>query len=123
MKELLICVILILLFTIPVFAENKVVKSGEVSDTRKQEQAEESTARHFKNGMSSCLLSLVYSPIKVHIAMIGGVIGGLAYPLSGFNADVSRKIWNTSMGGTYLITEDVLTGKKKLELFFKKNKI
>ncbi len=82
----------------------------------------ESTFRDFKNGMNSSLLSLVYTPIKVNIAVIGGVVGGLAYPLSGFNAGVSKKIWSSSMGGTYLITEDILTGKEDAELFLKKNK-
>jgi hypothetical protein len=72
--------------------------------------------------MNSCLLSLVYSTIKVNIAVIGGVVGGVAYPLSGFNAGVSKKIWFSSMGGTYLITEDILTGKEEPELFFKRKR-
>lgn len=122
MKIFLVCAIIILLFKISAFAENEVVKNEVIIDTKKQEDVDDGTARHFKNGMTSCLLSLLYSPIKVNIAMIGGVIGGLAYPLSGFNADVSKKIWTTSMGGTYLITEDILTGKEEHELFFKKNK-
>lgn len=70
--------------------------------------------------MSSRLLSLVYSTIKVNIAVAGGVVGGVAYPLSGFNRGVSKTIWSTSMGGTYLITEDILTGKEEPELFFKR---
>lgn len=71
--------------------------------------------------MNSCLLSLLYAPVKVHIALIGGVVGGVSYPFSGFNANVSKKIWKTSMGGTYLITEDILKGDEKAELFFKKS--
>ena len=121
MKKLLICITMMLLFTNPVFAESA---PGNVKDNgisaEKNEQSEESTFRHFKNGMNSSLLSLVYTPIKVNIAVIGGVVGGLAYPLSGFNARVSKKIWSTSMGGTYLITEDILTGKEEAELFLKK---
>ncbi len=73
--------------------------------------------------MNSCLLSLVYSPIKVNIAVIGGVVGGVAYPLSGFNGGVSKKIWSSSMGGTYLITENILMGKEKPELFLKRKEI
>ncbi len=45
---------------------------------------------------------------------------GVAYPLSGFNSGVSKKIWSSLMGGTYLITEEILTGKEKPELFFKR---
>ena len=120
MKKLLICIAMILLFANPVFAESK---DGKVKDkvvaAEKNEQAEESTLHHFKNGMNSSLLSLVYTTIKVNIAVIGGVVGGVAYPLSGFNSGVSKKIWDSSMGGTYLITEDILTGKEKPVLFFK----
>lgn len=123
MKKLLICIAMMLLFTNSVFAESELgkVKDNGVS-AEKNEQSDESTFRHFKNGMNSSLLSLVYTPIKVNIAVIGGVVGGLAYPLSGFNANVSKKIWSTSMGGTYLITEDILTGEEDPELFFSKVK-
>jgi hypothetical protein len=112
---------MILLFTNPIFADSEARKvKSNIASVEKSEQSEESTFRHFKNGMSSCLLSLVYSTIKVNIAVIGGVVGGVAYPLSGFNGELSNKIWSSSMGGTYLITEDILTGKEKPELFFKR---
>ena len=94
----------------------------DVAGVEQQNYSEESTVRNFKNGMNSCLLSLLYSPLKVHVSLLGGLVGGLAYPLSGFNANVSKKIWSTSMGGTYLITENILTGKEELELFFKRNR-
>ena len=123
MKKLLICIAMMFLFANPVFAESEPgnAKDNGVS-AEKNEQSEESTFSHFKNGMNSCLLSLIYAPIKVNIAVIGGVVGGVAYPLSGFNANVSKKIWSTSMGGTYLITEDILTGEEDSELFFSKAK-
>jgi hypothetical protein len=121
LKKLLICVAMMLLLTNQVFAESEPGKvKNNVVAAEQNEQSEESTFRHFKNGMSSCLLSLVYSTIKVNIAVIGGVVGGVSYPLSGFNGEVSNKIWSSSMGGTYLITEDILTGKEKPELFFKR---
>lgn len=123
MKKLLICIAMMLLFVNPVFAETEDRKvEDNVVVAEKNEQTEESTFRNFKNGMNSCLLSLVYSPIKVNIAVIGGVVGGVAYPLSGFNSGVSKKIWSSSMGGTYLITEDILTGKEEAELFFKRKR-
>jgi len=54
----------------------------------------------------------VYSTINVNIAAIGCVVGGVVCPLSGFNGEASNRNWSSSMGGTYLITEDVLTGKE-----------
>jgi opacity protein-like surface antigen len=123
MKKLLLCVVMMLLFAYPALAEGETDKVKEnVVSTENNIQTEENTFKHFKNGMNSCLLSLVYSTIKVNIAVIGGVVGGVAYPLSGFNAGVSKKIWSSSMGGTYLITEDILTGKEEPELFFKRKR-
>lgn len=123
MKRLLICVAMMLLLTNPLFAESGHgnAKENEPS-VESNEQPEESAFSHFKNGMNSSLLSLLYTPIKVNIAVIGGVVGGVAYPLSGFNAGISKKIWTASMGGTYLITEDILAGEEEAELFLKKKK-
>ncbi|MBC8548703.1 MAG: hypothetical protein H8D23_03535 [Candidatus Brocadiales bacterium] len=123
MNKLLFCIAMMLLFANPVLAESEADKvKVDVVSAEKDEQTEENTFHHFKNGMNSCLLSLVYSTIKVNIAIVGGVVGSVAYPLSGFNSGVSKKIWSSSMGGTYLITEDILTGKEKPELFFKRKR-
>ena len=122
MKRVLLCFAIVLTFTCPVFARNDAVMDEDVAGVEQQNYSEESTVRNFKNGMNSCLLSLLYSPLKVHVSLLVGLVGGLAYPLSGFNANVSKKIWSTSMGGTYLITENILTGKEELELFFKRNR-
>ncbi len=101
LNKLLICIAMILLLTNPVFAETEPGKvKNNVVSAEKDEQSEESTFRYFKNGMSSCLLSLVYSTIKVNIAVIGGVVGGVSYPLSGFHGEVPNKIWSSSMGGS-----------------------
>ncbi len=42
--------------------------------------------------MNSCLLSLVSASLKVKIVLVGGVVGGVAYPISGFNAGVSKNM-------------------------------
>ncbi len=121
MNRILVWITMMILLANPVLAESEADKvKDNVVSAEKDELTEENTFHHFKNGMSSCLLSLVYSTVKVNIAMIGGVVGGVAYPLSGFNSGVSKKIWSSSMGGTYRDTEDILTGKEKAELFFKR---
>lgn len=118
MKKLLICIAMMLLFANPVLAESEAgIVEDSVVSVENNEQAEESTLRHFKNGMNSSLLSLVYTTIKVNIAIVGGVVGGVVYPLGGFHNGISKKIWDSSMGGTYLITEDILAGKEKPVLF------
>ena len=120
MRKLLVCIAMIVFFASPVFAESEKAKvKNNVVSAEKNEQVEESTLHHFKNGMNSSLLSLVYTTIKVNIAIVGCVVGGVAYPLGGFYNGISKKIWDSSMGGTYLITEDILAGKEKPVLFFK----
>ena len=111
MRKLVICTFILLLLSSQLYAANGIDKTDD------------SSFSHFKYGMNSSLLSLLYTPLKVNVALAGGIIGGLAYPFSGFNPDVSKKIWDKSLGGTYLITEDILKGKDELELFFKKSKV
>jgi len=123
MNKMLFCIAMMLLLTNPVLAESDSDKvKDDLPSAERNELIEENIFQDFKNGMNSCLLSLVYSTIKVNIAVVGGVVGGVAYPLSGFNSGVSKKIWSSSMGGTYLITEDILTGKEEPELFFKRSR-
>lgn len=126
MSKVLVCIFILLLSSSQVFgaySATKIVKEEiAVDEIKNQNLSEESTWHHFTKGMNSCLLSLLYTPVKVHIALIGGVVGGLSYPFAGFNANVSKKIWDSSMGGTYLITEDILDGEDKAVLFFKKSK-
>ena len=106
MRKLVICTFILLLLSSRLYAANGTDKTDD------------SSFRHFKYGMTSSLLSLLYTPLKVNVALVGGIIGGLAYPFSGFNPDAPKKIWDKSLGGTYLITEDILKGEDKLELFF-----
>ncbi|MGR3317533.1 MAG: hypothetical protein ACUZ8O_03565 [Candidatus Anammoxibacter sp.] len=124
MKRLIICTLILALSSSMILAANETAKAEENdnSATLIEDKTEDSAFQHFKYGMNSSLLSLLYTPLKVNVALAGAIIGGLAYPFSGFNADVSRKIWDKSMGGTYLITEDILKGEDELELFFKKNR-
>lgn len=124
MKKLLICVFILALSSGHVFAisNTDTVDKKEAVVSAEHGQPEKSGFSHLANGMNSGFLSLLYTPLKINIALIGGIAGGLAYPFSGFNVDVSKKIWDKSMGGTYLITEDILKGKDELELFFRKGK-
>ena len=89
----------------------------ETSDKTTEEKARDSSFKRFSDGLSSGILSLMYTPVKLGVSMAGGIVGGLAYPFSGFNKEVSKTIWNRSLGGSYLITSDMLKGKEDLDLF------
>ncbi len=84
MNKMLFCIAMMLLLTNPVLAESDSDKvKDDLPSAERNELIEENIFQDFKNGMNSCLLSLVYSTIKVNIAVVGGVVGGVAYPLSG----------------------------------------
>jgi hypothetical protein len=78
-------------------------------------QSSEPTYESGGLGAASVLCSLVYSPIKVSNAILGLIVGGFAYPLSGGDADVSMRVINTSVRGDYVVTPAHLRGEQPLE--------
>ena len=58
--------------------------------------------------------TLLYAPFKLAYAIGGGIVGGLAYALSGGSEQTAKNIWIPSMEGTYLITPEHLTGDRPL---------
>ncbi len=63
-------------------------------------------------GVASVLGSVIYSPIKVHYAALGAVTGGVAWVVTGGNAELAREIWEPALGGDYVITPQMLRGSK-----------
>ena len=68
-------------------------------------------------GAASALLSLLYGPAKVTMAISGLIVGGLAYPLSGGDSDITMKVINRSVRGDYVVTPSNLRGEQPLEFF------
>jgi len=65
---------------------------------------------------SVCALgNLVYGPVKMVYALFGGLVGGVAYALSGGDGAVSMPILNASLRGDYMITPEHLTRQEDLE--------
>ncbi len=78
----------------------------------KEEGAAESTGAQAGMGAAVFFTNLLYMPAKFVYAILGGVVGGLAYPLSGMDDKVAKRIWDASLRGTYVITPDHLRGDK-----------
>jgi hypothetical protein len=68
-------------------------------------------------GTASALSTFVYAPIKLSYAILGGVFGGLGYLLSAGSVDVAKKIWVPSLGGSYVITPEMLRGGEPIRFF------
>jgi len=55
--------------------------------------------------------NVLYMPAKVVYGLLGGVAGGAGYALTGGNKQVADTIWRSSLGGDYILTPDMITGK------------
>ena len=58
--------------------------------------------------------NLVYVPAKLAYGILGGIAGGAGYALTGGNKQVADSIWRSSLGGDYVLTPDMMTGKKPI---------
>ncbi|MGR3220583.1 MAG: hypothetical protein ACUZ8H_12330 [Candidatus Anammoxibacter sp.] len=127
MKKIVICAFVFVLPLCQIFLLNGVTFAEETTEAvnteasakTTDENTGDSSLKHFTDGISSGILSLMYTPVKLGVSIAGGIVGGIAYPLSGFNANVSKIIWDRSLGGSYFITSDMLNGKEDLDLFIK----
>ena len=80
-------------------------------------QQSEPTYENGGLGAAAALCSLVYAPVKLTTAILGLVVGGFAYPLSGGDTDVMMSVINTSVRGDYVVTPSHLRGERPLEFF------
>ncbi len=65
-------------------------------------------------GFASFLVTPVYGAFKLTFAGLGALTGGLAWAFTGGDQRVAREIWQTTMGGTYVITPDHLAGRRPI---------
>ncbi len=63
---------------------------------------------------ASWLLTVPYGAVKVGFALLGGIVGGFTYLLSGGNTEAAKSVWTTTMYGTYVITPEHLNGEKPI---------
>lgn len=74
--------------------------------------AEPSMGGEFAKGVAAPVLSLVYFPVKLAVGITGGLLGGISGWATGGNERAAEGIWRPMTGGSYLITPEVLDGKK-----------
>ena len=66
-------------------------------------------------GTAAALSNLVYGPLKVTYALVGGLVGGgLAYALSAGDTEVASRILDAALRGDYAITADHLRRREDL---------
>ena len=67
-------------------------------------------------GSLTVLSNVVYMPVKLVYATLGGLTGGVALGLTGGDLDVAETIWVTSLGGTYVLTPPMLRGEETISI-------
>jgi len=77
-------------------------------------QAKEGYGNEAGWGFAAVLANLLYIPAKLVYATLGGVTGGLGYILTVGNSDVAERIIAPSVGGTYVLTPDMLRGERPI---------
>ena len=60
------------------------------------------------------VLSMPYGAAKVAYAIGGGIVGGLAWAMTGGNMEVAKSVWIPSMTGDYIVQPQHLMGEKHL---------
>lgn len=68
-------------------------------------------------GFGSGLLTLVYLPLKTAYAIVGTVVSGLAYAVTGGDLETAKTVFEPSVYGTYVITPDNLKGNEPVRFF------
>jgi hypothetical protein len=63
-------------------------------------------------GAGTLATNVVYIPAKLVYGILGGIAGGAGYAVTGGNQQVANTIWRSSLGGDYVVTPDMLTGKQ-----------
>ncbi len=64
--------------------------------------------------IASGALSVLYTPVKVVYAGLGGFMGSLAYILTAGNTEVAQSVWDASLEGDYWVTPEHVQGEKAI---------
>lgn len=81
------------------------------------EEEDSSPGKEAAIGLGSGLLTMVYLPVKIAYAALGGIVGGFTYALTGGDMETAQTIWEPSIYGTYVITPDHLKGNEAVRFY------
>ncbi|WP_447964092.1 hypothetical protein [Nitrospira sp. Ecomares 2.1] len=62
--------------------------------------------------VASGALSILYTPVKVVYAGVGGIFGGFVYLVTAGNEQAAQSVWDASLKGDYWLTPDHLQGNE-----------
>ncbi len=65
-------------------------------------------------GMAAIGTNFFYIPAKMIYATGGGIVGLLGYGLTLGNLEAAQNIWSPTVGGTWVVTPDMMSGQKPI---------
>ncbi|HEY6395805.1 MAG TPA: hypothetical protein VIX12_10350 [Candidatus Binataceae bacterium] len=65
-------------------------------------------------GAGALFGNVLYIPGKLVYALLGGLVGGGAWLLTGGNTQTANTIWRSSLGGDYVLTPDMVAGNQPI---------
>jgi hypothetical protein len=74
----------------------------------------EHIAKEASLGAGSALATMVWTPLKLAHAAVGGIAGGICFLVTGGDTEVWKRVASRAFTGDYVITPQHLQGKKKL---------
>ena len=87
---------------------------SEEPQTEKSQPVSSNPERPFGLQIASGALSLLYTPVKIAYAGLGGFMGGLTYILTAGNQSAAQSVWDASLNGTYWLTAKHLQGEESV---------
>lgn len=99
--------------------ESVLAHGGDISETSPSQSSASSPSNlsspEVAGLQAACwALTVPYGAAKMAYAIGGGIVGGLAWAITGGNVEVAKSIWIPSMTGDYIVQPQHLTGEKHL---------
>jgi hypothetical protein len=65
-------------------------------------------------GAGALVVNLVYIPLKMVYAILGGIVGGGTYLVTAGNQQAANTVWRSALGGDYVVTPQMLAGQQPI---------
>ncbi len=65
-------------------------------------------------GAAALVSNVLYIPAKLVYGILGGLVGGGAWLITAGNTQTADTIWRSSLGGDYVVTPDMISGRQQL---------
>lgn len=86
--------------------------AGDVALARQGTVQDGSISSQLGWGLAAVGLNIGYIPAKLLYATGGGLVGGLAWIFTAGNDSAARSVWYPSVGGTWVLTPDMVAGNQ-----------